>query len=107
MLIKNLMSIFKILDIRKKIFLFKTLNKKKEIKKIVDNQKKKVLFHLQNLIYLENKSLLESAEDLMSKGLIISVEQYDEYININYFHKYILKNLDHFRNENNMVSVLM
>ena len=46
---------------------------------------------------MKNKYLLESAEDLMTKGVIISVEQYDEYININYFHKYILKNLDHFR----------
>ena len=94
------MNIFHNLDLRRKIFNFKTLIIKKKIQNEVSEFKRKNIIQIKSLIFYEQKKLLEYAEYFIDQGIILSSEQYDEFIRINYFHLYILKNISKLKNYN-------
>ena len=86
-------NIFNNNDIRRTIFRHKTLNRKASIQNYVKENKKTLLLHLELLSLIERNQLYTSAGDLLDEGFFINEEHYDEYLNINYFHLYILQNI--------------
>ena len=96
------MNLFHNKDLRRKIFYHKTLLKKIIISKDINISRNNLLLHLKTIIYFEKLQLLKSAQNLIESNLITNENQYQEYLNINYFHTYILYNLKKFKSFSNI-----